>query len=276
MIERLCEMLDGGDVVVVSGAGMSTDSGIPDYRGTTGSRRRGAPMTYRDFVARPEGRRRYWARSHVGWRHIEAAQPNDAHHAVAVLEEDGAVGAVITQNVDGLHQAGGSRRVVELHGSLDRTVCLSCGDRRSRLELHHRLDAANPSFVRSAATVAPDGDAELPESLVSEFVVVSCLRCGGDLKPDVVFFGENVPRGRVERAFGLVDEARALLVLGSSLTVMSGFRFVLHAHSRGIPVGIVNLGPTRGDHLAGVRLDAGLAEVLGEVVSARRRGRVAS
>ena len=266
VIDDLRRLLDEGEVVVLSGAGLSTDSGIPDYRGPTGSRRRGTPMTYREFVDATGGRRRYWARSHVGWRHVDAAEPNVSHRIVADFEAVGAVSGVITQNVDGLHRAAGSQRVIDLHGSLARTVCLSCHDRRSRLELHHRLEAANPAFVRLAASIAPDGDADLPDELVEGFAVVPCLACGGVLKPDVVFFGENVPRPRVEAAFELVDTAAALLVLGSSLAVMSGHRFVLHAHRRGIPVAIVNLGPTRADEFADLRIDAGLAETLGAVV----------
>ena len=275
MIADLCRIVGGGGVVVLSGAGMSTDSGIPDYRGTTGARRRGSPMTFRQFVDDPAGRRRYWARSHVGWRHIAAALPNVAHTVVAHLEAEGLAVGVITQNVDGLHQAAGSRRVVELHGALARTVCLGCGDRRSRLELHHRLEAANPRFVRAVATVAPDGDADLPERLVDGFTVVGCLGCGGDLKPDVVFFGESVPRERVARCMGMVERASLLLVLGSSLTVMSGYRFVLRAARLGIPVAIVNRGPTRGDDVAAVRIDAGLADVLPALTSPAR-SRVAS
>jgi NAD-dependent SIR2 family protein deacetylase len=267
VIADLCRIVEGGGVVVLTGAGMSTDSGIPDYRGTTGARRRGSPMTFRQFVDDPIGRRRYWARSHVGWRHIAGAHPNVAHVAVARLEADGRVTGVITQNVDGLHQAAGSRRVVELHGALSRTVCLGCGDRRSRLELHHRLEAANPRFGRSVATIAPDGDADLPELLVDGFTVVGCLGCGGDLKPDVVFFGESVPRERVARCMRMVERASLLLVLGSSLTVMSGYRFVLQAARLGIPVAIVNRGATRGDDVAAVRIDGGLAEVLPALTS---------
>jgi NAD-dependent SIR2 family protein deacetylase len=270
-LDALTDLIAGGDVLVLSGAGLSTDSGIPDYRGETGSRRRHTPMTYQTFVRDPRGRHRYWARSFVGWRQIRAARPNPGHRAVAGLQIAGAVGPVITQNVDGLHQAGGARDVVELHGGLDRTVCLNCGDVASRAALDERLREANASFGPRVDEVNPDGDAELPDELLDGFVMVGCVVCGdGPLKPDVVFFGETVPRDRVDHCFDLVDDAAALLVLGSSLTVMSGYRFVLRAAKRGIPVGIVNVGPTRGDAKAAVRVDAPLGAVLPEL--SRRLG----
>jgi NAD-dependent SIR2 family protein deacetylase len=257
-----------GDVVVLSGAGLSTDSGIPDYRGTTGSLRRHTPMTYQTFVRDPRGRHRYWARSFVGWRQIRAARPNPGHAAVADLQAAGVLSGVITQNVDGLHQAAGARDVVELHGGLDRTVCLTCGDIAGRLELDERLRAANPGFGPRTDEINPDGDVELPDEALDEFVMVGCRACGaGPLKPDVVFFGETVPRHRVDHCFALVDRARALLVVGSSLTVMSGYRFVLRAARAGIPVAIVNLGPTRGDAKADVRLDAPLGVVLPQLAA---------
>jgi NAD-dependent SIR2 family protein deacetylase len=276
-VAALAELVSAGGVVVLSGAGLSTESGIPDYRGPAGALRRHAPMTYQEFTADPDGRRRYWARSFVGWRHVAAARPNAGHRAVAALERAGLVDGVVTQNVDGLHQAAGAQTVVDLHGSLGRAVCLGCGALSSRAELDRRLDAANPGFLAAAARIAaglgadgevsPDGDVALPDAAVAGFVVVDCLACGsGRLKPDVVFFGETVPRQRVEASSALVDAARALLVLGSSLTVMSGYRFVLRAAERGTPVAIVNQGPTRGDGRAAVRLDAPLGEVLGEVV----------
>ncbi|GAB7190771.1 NAD-dependent protein deacetylase [Kineococcus sp. NUM-3379] len=263
-------LLAGGGVTVLSGAGLSTDSGIPDYRGPNGSLRRHTPMTYQEFTGSPEARLRYWARSHVGWRHFRRARPNAGHRAVAALEDAGLVTGTITQNVDGLHTAAGSRRVVELHGNLERVVCLACGDVSPRDELAVRLAAANPEFdarLAELAVVNPDGDADLSGEQVAGFRMVPCRRCGeDDLKADVVFFGENVPRDRVEDSFALVDAARVLLVLGSSLTVMSGYRFVLHAAKRGIPVVIVNSGPTRGDAKADVRVDAPLGEVLPALV----------
>ena len=266
-LDDLIDLLVSGRVVVLSGAGISTDSGIPDYRGDADQAVRRAPITYREFVGVPEGRRRYWARSHAGWQHIMAAQPNPAHRVVAMLEEEGALNGVITQNVDGLHRAAGSSNVLELHGSLAFTVCLGCGDRRSRLELHHRLEAANPWWSLDQVEHAPDGDADLPERLVESFEIVDCLECGGILKPEVVFFGENVPTQRVTTAYEWVAEAHALLVLGSSLTVMSGYRFVRRARETGIPIIIVNRGPTRGDAEADLRIEAGLTPTLAEVGS---------
>jgi NAD-dependent SIR2 family protein deacetylase len=266
-LDALADLVAGGDVVVLSGAGLSTDSGIPDYRGATGSLRRHTPMTYQTFLRDPRGRHRYWARSFIGWRQIRTARPNAGHRAVAGLQGAGLLGGVITQNVDGLHQAAGARDVLELHGGLDRTVCLACGDVADRAALDQRLRAANPGFGPAVDAVNPDGDAELPDDLLDGFVMVGCLVCGeGPLKPDVVFFGETVPRERVDRSFGLVDGAAGLLVLGSSLTVMSGYRFVLRAAKLGIPVAIVNAGPTRGDAKADVRVDAPLGSVLPDLV----------
>ncbi|MFQ1003568.1 NAD-dependent protein deacetylase [Modestobacter sp. SSW1-42] len=266
-VAELTDLLADGGALVLSGAGLSTDSGIPDYRGATGSLRRHTPMTYQTFTRDPRGRHRYWARSFVGWRQIGDARPNAGHRAVAALQQAGCVGPVITQNVDGLHQAGGARDVLELHGGLDRTVCLACGDVASRADLDVRLRAVNPGFRPEATDeVNPDGDVELPEEALDGFVMVDCLACGGGpLKPDVVFFGETVPRDRVDRCFALVAEARSLLVLGSSLTVMSGYRFVIAAAKRGIPVAVVNSGPTRGDAKATHRVDAPLGLVLPEL-----------
>jgi NAD-dependent SIR2 family protein deacetylase len=265
--QALVDLVGGGDVVVLSGAGLSTDSGIPDYRGATGRLRRHTPMTYQTFLRDPRGRHRYWARSYVGWRQIRSARPNAGHHAIADLQAAGLLGGVITQNVDGLHQAAGARDVVELHGGLDRTVCLDCGDVAARAGLDERLRAANPHFGPHTDEVNPDGDAELADDVLDGFVMVGCLACGGGpLKPDVVFFGETVPRDRVERCFALVENAGSLLVLGSSLTVMSGYRFVLRAAKRGIPVGIVTEGPTRGDQKADVRVDGPLGTVLPDLV----------
>jgi NAD-dependent SIR2 family protein deacetylase len=262
-IDALADLVADGGVVVLSGAGLSTESGIPDYRGATGSLRRHTPMTYQTFTGDPRGRHRYWARSFVGWRQIRRARPNDGHRAVGELQAAGLLGGVITQNVDGLHQAGGAREVVELHGGLDRTVCLNCGDVADRAELDERLRAANPHFGPRTDEINPDGDAELPDEVLDGFVMVGCRACGdGPLKPDVVFFGETVPRDRVERCFDLVQDADTLLVLGSSLTVMSGYRFVLRAAKLGITVAIVNVGPTRGDAKADVRVDAPLGVVL--------------
>lgn len=261
-VHRAVTLLDGRRLVVLSGAGLSTDSGIPDYRGPDAPPRR--PMTYDEFVSGPDARQRYWARSHVGWRRMSRAAPNDGHRAVAGLESAGVVTTVITQNVDGLHQAAGSTEVVDLHGRLSRVVCLRCGDLSSRAVLDRRLAELNPGFPDdeqvSAAAQAPDGDAEV--TAYAGFVVAPCLVCGGPLKPDVVFFGENVPPPRVHRCYDAVDAAGGLLVAGSSLTVQSGLRFVRRAHQRGLPVVLVNRGATRGDPLATVKIDAGCTPVL--------------
>jgi NAD-dependent SIR2 family protein deacetylase len=262
-MEALAALVSRAGVVVLSGAGLSTESGIPDYRGATGAARPATPMTYQVFLGSAEARQRYWARSHLGWRFIVRAQPNAGHQAVAALQEAGLLDGVITQNVDGLHQAAGAQDVVELHGGLARVVCLQCGDLSSREFLDERLREANPSSARAAA-LKPDGDVDLDD--VAGFQVVDCALCGGLLKPDVVFFGETVPRDRVDRSFALVDAALSLLVLGSSLTVMSGYRFVLRAAKAGIPVAIVNQGPTRGDGQAMLRVDAPLGEVLPSLV----------
>ncbi len=265
VLDDLAGTLAGGSVMVLSGAGVSTDSGIPDYRGPESAHRRVAPMTYQTFVGEPGAQQRYWARSHLGWPWFSAARPNPVHEAVAQLEQSGVVHGVVTQNVDGLHQAAGAVDVVDLHGRLDRVVCLHCGRRSPRGELHKRLAAANPAFgaaLRVAGAARPDGDVELPASAVQRFVVVGCTACGGVLKPDVVFFGEFVPAERVEASYRLLERSRLLLVLGSSLTVMSGYRFVVRAEKLGIPVAIVNRGATRGDRQAAVKLDAGLGDVV--------------
>jgi len=271
----MVELFHGGDVVVLSGAGLSTESGIPDYRGPSGLARRGQPMTYQAFTGSAAARQRYWARSHLGWRHIAGAAPNAGHLAVAALDRHGLLRGIITQNVDGLHQAAGARAVTELHGSLHRVVCLSCWRRTPRTALDERLRAVNPAWPTRggnggagsppiggdpAAAVNPDGDVALEET--GGFAVVDCEQCGGVLKPDVVFFGENVPKPRVASCYDLVAGASGLVVLGSSLTVMSGFRYVRHAASLGIPVVIVNQGETRGDVLADATIDAPLGATL--------------
>jgi NAD-dependent SIR2 family protein deacetylase len=262
----LAKLLADGDVVVLSGAGISTESGIPDYRGPTGALTRHSPMTYQTFIGDAVARRRYWARSHVGWRTIARATPNGGHRAVARLQRQGLVAGIVTQNVDGLHQAGGARAVVELHGSLGQVVCLGCGAPSPRAELDRRLRWANPGFDARVTAINPDGDADLRDEEIDGFQLVGCQECdGGMLKPDVVFFGETVPAERVRECFALVESARVLLVLGSSLTVMSGRRFVLRAAKLGIPVAIVNQGPTRGDGYATLTVDAPLGVVLPEI-----------
>ena len=261
----VADVVAAGGVVVLSGAGISTESGIPDYRGETGSLRTHSPMTFGDFTASESGRQRYWARSHLGWRTIARAAPNDGHRAVATLQARGYLSGIITQNVDGLHQAAGARNVIELHGNLDRIVCLACGTTSAREAHDRRLRDANQAFTAEATRINPDGDVELPDDIVRTFTVVSCTACGGVLKPDVVFFGENVPRNRVQRCYDLIDDANAVLVLGSSLTVMSGFRFVRHAAKAGTPVLIINRGLTRGDPYASHRVDLPLGTALTEL-----------
>ncbi|KOT96030.1 MULTISPECIES: NAD-dependent protein deacetylase [Streptomyces] len=256
------EALRAGGVLVLSGAGISTESGIPDYRGEGGSLSRHTPMTYQDFTGSPEARRRYWARSHLGWRTFGRARPNAGHRSVAAFGRHGLLTGVITQNVDGLHQAAGSEGAVELHGSLDRVVCLSCGAFSPRRELARRLEEVNAGFAPVAAGINPDGDADLTDEQVGDFQVVPCAVCGGVLKPDVVFFGENVPPRRVEHCRELVRAASSLLVLGSSLTVMSGLRFVRQAADAGKPVLIVNRDATRGDRLALTRVALPLGPAL--------------
>ncbi|MEW2475072.1 NAD-dependent protein deacetylase [Micromonospora gifhornensis] len=262
VIAPVAGLVAGGEVVVLSGAGLSTESGIPDYRGPSGVARRHTPMTYQMFVGDAQARRRYWARSHLGWRLMAQAAPNDGHRAVARLQHGGLVSGVITQNVDGLHTAAGSCDVVELHGRLDQVICLGCGQRMSRQELDGRLRRLNPDFTARAAAINPDGDVELDDTEVAGFRTVDCRSCGGMLKPDVVFFGETVPAGRVRDCFAMVAAARLLLVLGSSLTVLSGRRFVTAAARHGVPVVIVNQGATRGDAHALLRVDAPLGQVL--------------
>ena len=260
---RARALLRGPGVVVLTGAGLSTDSGIPDYRGPGAPRR--MPMHVAEFTSGPAAQQRYWARSHLGWRRMSGSRPNPGHEALASMERQGRVSAVITQNVDGLHQQAGSQVVVDLHGRTADIVCLSCRARSSRLALHHRLTDLNPGFGEGVDLQArPDGDVDLDD--VTGFRLAGCTGCGGPLKPDVVFFGENVPRWRVERCYRLVDHASALLVAGSSLAVLSGLRFVRHAHRAGTPVVILNRGATRGDDLATVKLDTGCSETLRRLV----------
>jgi len=267
-LERLADLVGDGGVLVLSGAGLSTESGIPDYRGPSGLARRATPMTLQTFRSGPAARQRYWARSHVGWQSIARAEPNDGHLAVTRLQSSGLLAGIVTQNVDGLHQAAGGLDVLELHGSLGRVICLDCLELTPRVDLHRRLLAANRGWQAAATRVNPDGDVELSEDAVARFRVVDCGRCGGLLKPHVVFFGENVPRDRVDQAFALVEGAGCLVVLGSSLTVMSGYRFVLRAAKLGVPVAIVNDGVTRGDAQATLKVDGRLGSVLPQLAEA--------
>jgi len=234
---------------VLTGAGCSTGSGIPDYRDADGQWKRAQPVTFQAFMSDEKTRRRYWARSLVGWRRIRRAQPNDAHRALARLETRGGIELLLTQNVDRLHQAAGSARVIDLHGRIDLVRCMACERRSPREELQDELCRLNADWLDLDGTEAPDGDADLEEADFSSFVVPSCRRCGGVLKPDVVFFGENVPRGRVDAASRRLEEADAMLIVGSSLMVYSGFRFVERACGAGKPVAAINLGRTRADGL---------------------------
>src|SRR5271168_5231276 len=234
---------------VLTGAGCSTGSGIPDYRDADGQWKRAQPVTLQAFMADEKTRRRYWARSLIGWRRIRRARPNDAHRALARLETIGGVELILTQNVDRLHQAAGNARVIDLHGRIDLVRCMDCELRAPREELQDELGRLNADWLDLDATEAPDGDADLDGADFSSFGVPSCRRCGGVLKPDVVFFGENIPRDRVEAAARRLDEADAMLIVGSSLMVYSGFRFVERAVSLGKPLAAANLGRTRADEL---------------------------
>jgi NAD-dependent SIR2 family protein deacetylase len=264
--DEALELLASRPLVVLTGAGLSTDSGIPDYRGPGAPTR--APMTYQEFVGTPEAQQRYWARSHLGWQRMGRAEPNAGHHALARLDP----GLLITQNVDGLHESAGSRRLVALHGRVADVVCLTCRTTSSRAALERELDALNPGWLERHGWVEsrPDGDVDLDDT--HDFVVPRCP-CGGPLKPDVVFFGENVPPDRVARCYAAVEalgSSGALLVAGSSLTVMSGLRFVKRAARGGTPIVIVNRGVTRGDALASYKLEVGCSEFLTELAARSR------
>jgi NAD-dependent deacetylase sirtuin 4 len=252
----------GRRLVALTGAGISTESGIPDYRGPENIGKNRKPVAYREFILDPHARRRYWARSCLGWPRVKGARPNRGHAALARLEAMGIVSHTITQNVDRLHQAAGSLRVLELHGALEEVRCLGCGAVERRDALQERLLALNPRWREEMVDVAPDGDAHVSDRAAASFTVPGCRVCGGILKPDVVFFGESVPRERVEEARRLVRESEGLLVLGSSLTVFSGFRFVRQARESGMPVFLINRGPTRGDGDAQIRIDGSLGDVL--------------
>lgn len=265
----------GRRIAVLTGAGCSTRSGIPDYRSPGGAWTKHKPIYYSAFVRSADVRRFYWARSYRGWPRFDGARPNAAHRALAKLEAHGRVHQLITQNVDDLHQEAGSRAVLQLHGRNRVVVCLDCHAETPRAEMQQRLADLNADWLARApwqsldadeADFAPDGDAHVAQDLVGTFRVPDCQRCGGVLKPAVVFFGESVPREKVAHAMQRVDEADALLVAGSSLTVWSGFRFVKRAHERGIPIAIVNIGPTRGDDLATLKIEAECGEALEEAI----------
>ncbi|HSY23245.1 MAG TPA: NAD-dependent protein deacetylase [Polyangiaceae bacterium] len=270
----LADRVARGRVVVLTGAGVSTESGIPDYRSPEALARPRRPITGPDFLRSAAVRRRYWARASAGWERIRVARPGPAHQAIAALERRGAVTCVITQNVDRLHQAAGSRRVVELHGALAEVTCLDCGRFEDRDAVQARLREANAAWdgrhamAAQGAQAAPDGDADLSDDAVAAFAVPDCTICGGVLKPHVVFFGENVPRVVVDQAFAALDDADALLVAGTSLAVFSGYRFLRRAAERGIWIGIVNRGPVRGEEHAALKIEASTGHVLTELAAA--------
>jgi NAD-dependent SIR2 family protein deacetylase len=247
---------------ILTGAGCSTHSGIPDYRDAEGQWKRVQPVTYQAFMGEEQTRRRYWARSLIGWRLMRQAEPNNAHRALARLEAAGRTELLLTQNVDRLHQAAGSSQVIDLHGRIDRVRCMDCEARSPRVELQEDLSRLNPGWRDLDAAEAPDGDADLEGADFSSFLVPTCRRCGGLVKPDVVFFGENVPRDRVDAAFRHLDKADAVLIVGSSLMVYSGFRFVQKAADLGKPVAAINLGRTRADGLLTLKVEQSCEEAL--------------
>lgn len=254
-------------LAVLTGAGVSTRSGIPDYRDEQGAWKRARPVEFRPFMTDAKVRQHYWSRSTIGWPIISRATPNDAHRALARLEDMGCVSQLITQNVDGLHSAAGSRNVIDLHGRIDAVRCMRCDHTLPRAELQQQLLAGNPTWAQIEGRVAPDGDFDIEARDFSGFAVPDCPECGGILKPDVVFFGETVPRERVDRAFESVAKADALLIVGSSLMVYSGFRFAEAAAASGKPIAAVNLGRTRADHLISLKICRPCEEVLSEELS---------
>lgn len=255
-------------VFVLTGAGCSTASGIPDYRDERGEWKRRPPVMYQAFCNQAATYRRYWARAFAGWTRFTNAAPSDAHHALAAWERAGSLSQLVTQNVDGLHQRAGSRAVIDLHGRLDVVVCLGCRARTSRADVQDAMAAENPHWIAAAVT-APDGDADIDDALIEQFHAPRCRSCGGLLKPDVVFFGENVPDARYEAARNALTAADALLVAGSSLMVFSGFRFVRQAHDAGVPIAIVNRGHTRGDEFAAIKVEGEAGAILTAVLRPR-------
>lgn len=266
-IAELKERLAEGGTFVLTGAGVSTDSGIPDYRDDAGAWKARAPVQYRDFVGSEATRRRYWARSMLGYPFMARTLPNVAHHALSALEARGQLSLLVTQNVDGLHRRAGSRQLVDLHGRLDQVRCLGCGALTERAALQSELEARNPEFIAAEATVKPDGDAELSDVDYQRFEVVPCAACGGMLKPHVVFFGENVPAERVTQSMATLEGSRLLLIIGTSLMVFSGFRFARAAARFGVPIAIINRGITRADELATLKLRGNVGELLSALAS---------
>jgi NAD-dependent SIR2 family protein deacetylase len=254
-------------IVALTGAGVSAGSGIPTYRDDQGRWLRSDPIQHQEFVREAASRRRYWARSMAGWRYVEESRPNRAHHALAALEAAGHLPLLVTQNVDRLHQRAGHRSVVDLHGRLDRVRCLDCGATVDRSAYQRELEADNPEYGRHVAEIRPDGDAEVSSRFVDGLRVPPCRSCGGVLMPDVVFFGGTVPRPRVERIASAIQQADALLAVGSSLTVYSGFRFCRLARELGKPLAIVNRGRTRADDLAYLKIEADCGSVLEDLAT---------
>ena len=269
-LEGVKQILAAGNVLVVTGAGVSTDSGIPDYRGPNGSLQRHRPMTYQEFRYRPEARQRYWARGYVGWRHMDKTEPNQIHRRLVQWEREGKISGIITQNVDGLHQQAGSQRVIPVHGDLSTVRCLNCGFSENRRDFDVRLEAANKGYIEAVeidpAAVNPDGDVELPQYLIDQFVMVRCLNCDSyALKPDVVYFGESVPAERKELMTALEEESSSLLVLGSSLAVMSGYKVLLNFVKRELPVALITNGHVRGEQKATWRWRIPLDQALSQL-----------
>jgi NAD-dependent SIR2 family protein deacetylase len=248
--------------LVLTGAGLSTASGIPDYRDRDGVRRGNMPIQGPDFRKSDAVRRRYWARSMAGWPTLARAAPNPGHHALAALEAQGKIGFVLTQNVDGLHQRAGSRGVLELHGSIHSVTCMGCGARFPRASVQAQLLQENPELADALAAPAPDGDAHLEPGALDRFAAPACAHCDGALAPDVVFFGDGIPAARTAFALAQMEAADALLVVGSSLMVYSGFRFCRMASETGKPIAAVNLGRTRADHLIGLKLEESAEQLL--------------
>jgi NAD-dependent SIR2 family protein deacetylase len=263
-LDGVAAILRGRRTAGLTGAGVSTDSGIPDYRGAGAPVR--VPMTFQTFLADERARKRYWAGSHLGWHRFRAAEPNLGHRSLVSLEAAGLVSGIITQNVDGLHTRAGSRHVVDLHGSMDLVVCLSCGQAFGRDSIAMRLEAHNPVLANpDQVEIAPDGDAIVVD--IDEFIVPDCSVCGGLLKPNVVFFGELVPTGKFTAAAALVRAADALIVAGSSLAVNSGIRLLELARRRKLPIVVINRGATKGDGRALVKLEAGTSETFAGLVT---------
>lgn len=266
-MQQLFDIIDSSArIAVLTGAGCSTESGIPDYRGPDGRWKSHKPVLYQEFLRSEHARRRYWARSFRGWKRFDQAKPNRTHRALAQLESTGRFTPLITQNVDRLHQAAGHRDVIELHGHNDEVMCVECRRRMPRAEFQARMEAQNRHFVAEVLTILPDGDAELPDDAYAAFTLLGCDHCGGVIKPNVVFFGENVPKERVDAAMSSIEASDSLLVVGSSLHVWSGYRFAVRARELGKPVVIINQGETRADDIAAVKVEANCGDVLEELL----------